>query len=216
MARQWPGQGLERRPAPCLIGLSGATASGKTTLAKSLQAALGTRCLVMEQDAYYRDLAHLPPAARAATNFDHPDALDLSLLSAHLAALRSGRAIARPVYDFCTHARTATIDWVAPRPVVLVAGFLVLADARLRGHLDWGVFLEAPAPLRLTRRIARDVTERGRSALEVRARFNEDAEPMFQAFGAGGRAFAAMTLDGSAPVAALRDAVLARLGLGTA
>lgn len=199
---------------PHVIGLCGGTASGKSTLAQALQTALPGTCVVIEQDAYYRDLAHLPTPARAAANFDHPDALDLPLLSAHLAALRSGRAIARPVYDFCTHTRSPKVDWVAPVPLVLVAGIQVLADARLRRHLDWGVFLEAPAPVRLARRIARDVAERGRCEAEVRTRFTVDAEPMFQTFGAGGRAHAALTLDGTAPVSVLRDTVLARLGLG--
>jgi uridine kinase len=198
-------------PPCCVIAIAGPTASGKTTLAHAVCNALPGQCLLLELDAYYRDLEHQNPATRAGTNFDHPEALDLPLLTAHLAALRAGRPVAVPVYDFATHTRTREFQWMVPSPIVLVVGILVLSVPSLRQHIDWGVFIDAPPALRLQRRIQRDTTARGRTEWEVRRRFAQDAEPAFQQFREEARRTAAIELEGAAPVARNRDRILARL-----
>lgn len=197
------------------IGIAGASASGKSTLAHALCAALPDQCLLLELDGYYRDLAHLDDAARNAVNFDHPEALDLPLFEAHLAALRSGRGIATPGYDFSRHTRDGTAIWQRPKPIVLVVGFLVLSVPAIQRRLDWGIYIEAPPAVRLARRIRRDAAERGRSESEVRARFHRDAEPAFAQYGQTAQMAAAMLLDGEAPVARNCDLVLSRLGWPT-
>jgi uridine kinase len=198
-------------PPSCILAIAGPTASGKTTLAHAVHEALPDQCVLLELDAYYRDLAHLEPATRAAANFDHPGTLDLPLLTAHLAALRAGRPIAVPIYDFATHTRAREVQWIVPRPIVLVVGILVLSVPGLRRQIDWGVLVDAPPALRLQRRILRDTAARGRSEEEVRNRFAQDAEPAFQHFGAEARSAAAIVLEGTVPVELNRDRILARL-----
>ncbi len=169
--------------SPMLIGIAGGSCSGKTTLARRLAQLLsddGVRSLCF--DSYYRPLGHLPLEARHAVNFDHPDSLDDELFVAHLRSLRSGAAIDRPVYDFATHARRPETERVDPGPVVLVDGILLLAFPTVVAELDLTVFIDAPEDVRLARRIARDVVERGRTEDSVKAQFAATVAPMHDRF----------------------------------
>ena len=87
-------------------------------------------------DNYYCDISHLPVEERAKTNFDHPNALDITLLAEHLGQLRRGQTVDIPMYDFTTHSRRAETERVKPGRVILVEGILLLSDVRLRKMLD--------------------------------------------------------------------------------
>ena len=103
---------------PLVIGIAGGTGSGKTTVAHALASAMPEgRCVVVEHDAYYKDLADRSPEERAAVNFDHPDALDSALLAEHLRRLRAGESVELPIYDFVTHTRRRETRRVAPAPL---------------------------------------------------------------------------------------------------
>ncbi len=133
---------------------------------------------------------HLPFDERAEINFDHPDALETSLLVEHLTRLRAGEAVDVPVYDFATHTRTEEIRRVEATGVVIVDGILVLADPRLRDLLDIKVFVDTDADIRFIRRLRRDIRDRGRSLESVVDQYQETVRPMHQAFVDGSRAFA--------------------------
>jgi uridine kinase len=164
---------------PLVIGIAGGTGSGKTTVAHKLAAAIPDgRCVVIEHDAYYRDQGHLPPAERAAINFDHPSALDSGLLAEHLVALRAGRSIDQPLYDFVTHTRREETRRVDPAPVIVVEGILVFVEQLVRDLLDVKVFVDTDADIRLMRRIRRDLEQRGRSFASVRDQYYATVRPM--------------------------------------
>ena len=181
--------------APVFVGLAGGTGAGKTALGDALERALGAgRVLRISHDAYYRDHPDLSSDEIEALNFDHPDALETELLVAQLAALRAGGAVELPVYDFSRHRRTSATRTVRPRALVLVEGILVLADPALRACLDLAVFVDAPEPLRLERRVARDVAERGRTARSVRDQFAKTVAPMHARFVAPSRTWAGLCI----------------------
>lgn len=160
-------------------GICGGSGSGKTTLATQLHDRLGDdRVVTIAHDAYYRDLSHLDPAQREAVNYDHPDALETELLLDHLAELRAGRAIDAPVYDFAVHNRASHTRRIDPRPLVLIDGILILAVAELREAFDLRVFLDVPDDVRLARRMARDVSDRGRHPDAVTENFLSVVLPM--------------------------------------
>ncbi|MEM9695848.1 MAG: uridine kinase [Myxococcota bacterium] len=168
---------------PMVIGIAGGSGSGKTTIATALADALGPELVaVLQQDAYYRDQASLPPSQRDAINYDHPDALELSLLAGHLDALVAGEAIHVPVYDFEQHIRREDTWSVEPRPAVLVEGILVLADPNLRARMDLKIFVDTPADIRVLRRIGRDIEARGRTFDQVVAQYYATVRPMHLAF----------------------------------
>lgn len=168
---------------PIIIGVAGGTASGKTTVSQKIFEQIGPEHLAyLDQDAYYRDLSHLPLEQRKGFNFDHPDSLENELLIAHLEALLQGRAVQVPVYDFAQYVRTEQLRSVEPRPVILVEGILIFGDRKLREMMDIKIFVDAPADLRFIRRLKRDVLERNRSVNQVIEQYLETVRPMHLEF----------------------------------
>ena len=149
---------------PIFVGIAGGTGSGKTTVAAAIAARVGPENLVhISHDSYYRDLRHLSADERARTNFDHPDSLETSLLVDHLRALRAGRSVDVPVYDFSAHARTDDTERKRPAKIVLVEGILIYSAPELRELLDIKIFVDTEADVRFIRRLRRDIVERARS-----------------------------------------------------
>jgi uridine kinase len=168
---------------PFVLGIAGGSGSGKTTIARSVLEALprGVGVLI-EQDHYYRAQSHRPLEERERVNYDHPDALEMDLLIAHVDALRAGQPITRPSYDFAVHDRAPEGLRIEPTPVVIVEGILVLADERLRGRFDARVYVDTDADIRLMRRVRRDLEQRGRTFAQIRKQYYESVRPMHLAF----------------------------------
>lgn len=167
------------RDRPVFIGIAGGTGSGKTTVAHKIAAGLPpSTALVIEHDAYYRDLGAMPPEERELLNFDHPDALDNELLIRHLDQLRQGETAELPVYDFLQHRRRPETRHVQAVPVILVEGILTFVDKRLRERLDVKLFVDTAPDIRVVRRIRRDMELRGRSFDQVREQYYTTVRPM--------------------------------------
>lgn len=199
---------------PLVVGIAGGTASGKTTTARALTRRLGDRCLWLTHDRYYRSM---PPELRADPtqyNFDHPDALETERMVADVTALREGRTVLVPDYDFETHTRMPESAWAefSPRELVIVEGILVLSDPDLRETMDHRVYVHAPDDIRLMRRIRRDVTERGREVGEILEQYERTVRPMHQAFVAPSRHYADLVVDGTTTTDAMVASVLALIG----
>lgn len=163
---------------PLVVGIAGGTGSGKTTVAHKLAAAMPGRCVTIEHDAYYYDQSHLSAEERAHINYDHPASLESSLLVEHLRALRGGRGVDVPVYDFSTHARSTETRRIEPARLVIVEGILVFTEAALREQMDVKIFVDTDADIRLMRRIRRDLEHRGRSFQSVRDQYYATVRPM--------------------------------------
>ncbi len=171
-----------RRP-PLVLGIAGGSGSGKSTIAKAVLEALPEgRGVLLQQDHYYRSQSHLPLAERASLNYDHPEALELDLLTSHLDALRTGSPIQRPTYDFTTHDRVKEGVRIEPAPVIVVEGILVLADERLRSRFEVKLYVDTDADIRVIRRIRRDLEHRGRTFAQIRKQYYESVRPMHVAF----------------------------------
>lgn len=164
---------------PVIVGIAGGSASGKTTLARAIIKTLGTEHVsFIGHDSYYKELSHIPLQARAEVNFDHPKALDTSLLVQHLIQLKNGEAVNVPIYDFATHTRTENIELIAPRPIIIVDGILIFAEPELLSLMDMKIFVDTEDDLRLIRRIKRDITERQRSIESVISQYTKTVRPM--------------------------------------
>jgi uridine kinase len=160
-----------------MIAITGGSGSGKTTLARALHHKLGeANATLMTEDNYYYGRAHYGEAAlkmdhaelEATFDFDSPANKDMANLRRDIEALKAGQAVEQPVYDFPNHDRKhGAVKRVEPKPVVIVEGIHVLSDLSFLPLFDLTVFVDAPADLRLIRRIRRDQTERGRSAESV-------------------------------------------------
>ena len=185
-AASWPHR--EDPERPLIIGIAGGSGSGKTTIAQSVVDLVGSDVVSrLPYDAYYRDQAHLTYDERTKINYDHPDSLENELLVEHIQALRAGRPVDRPVYDFSTHTRASETVRVEPEPVVLVEGILVLAEPEIRAEMDLRLYIDTDADLRVMRRIQRDIVERGRTVDSVLRQYEATVRPMHLEFVAPSR-----------------------------
>jgi uridine kinase len=179
-----------------ILGLTGGSGAGKTMLAARLQDRLAPLpVLVVSEDDYYHDNGALPGFDARSFNFDDPAARDHALLAWHLAALKAGRTIAAPRYDFVRHRRSGRTVTTPPAPLVIVEGAHILCSAAVRQALDLSAFLDVPDRVRFARRLHRDVSERGRDAASVQRQYDMTVRPMHERHTEPSRAHADLVLD---------------------
>lgn len=166
-----------------IIGITGGTGSGKSTVVKRIMEALPqSKVAVMPQDSYYNDTTALSMEQRLLINFDHPDAFDWDLLTQHVKDLREGRAIEQPTYSYLVSNRLSETIHVEPCPVIIIEGIMALWKKELRDMMDLKIFVDADADERLIRVIRRDTRERGRTPQLVIDRYQEVLKPMHEEF----------------------------------
>lgn len=192
-----------------LVGVAGGSGSGKTTLAQELVRAFGDEhgCLVM-QDSFYIDQSARFDGDGGSVNFDHPYSLDFGLLESQLRALRDGRGVEVPIYDFATHRRLARTEPLSSRPLVVVDGTLILDAANVRGLFDVAVFVECDEDVRFNRRLERDVRERGRTPDGVHKQFFRQVKPMHDAYVEPSKQHAHLKVSGIEPLESSMRSVL--------
>lgn len=168
---------------PIVIGVTGGSGSGKTTVSRAIfDIFSGHSLLLLEQDSYYKDQSHLTFEERLKTNYDHPFAFDTELLLAHLDRLLNYEAIDKPVYDYVAHTRSPETIYQAPKDVIILEGFLILEDPRLRERMDIKVYVDTEDDIRIIRRIKRDMEERGRTLDSIIHQYLTVVKPMHEQF----------------------------------
>lgn len=168
---------------PIIIGVTGGTGSGKTTVTRKIIEEFGDVSLAyIPQDAYYKDQSHLTMDERVLTNYDHPFAFDNDLLSEHIRQLLDGQAVQMPVYDFTQHNRAEETIRVEPKEVIIIEGILIFSDKELRDLMDIKVFVDTDDDIRIIRRIKRDMAERGRSLDSIIDMYTSIVKPMHEQF----------------------------------
>lgn len=166
-----------------VIGIAGGTGSGKTTVVRKIIESLpADEVVVMPQDSYYKDNAHIPLEERLKMNYDEPASIEWTLLTEHIKWLKEGEDVEMPTYDFITCSRLKETVHLRPKEVIVVEGILVLTDKELRDMLDVKVFVDADADERLIRVIKRDCVERGRTPQMVIDRYQETLKPMHELY----------------------------------
>ena len=192
-----------------LIAIAGCSGSGKTALARALEARL-EGCSVIALDAYYHPQTELSLAERALRNYDHPDSLDWLLLESHLTALLRGEAVGVPQYLFDQHTRAPEPQWVAPSAVILVEGILALHRAEIRALADLSVFVETSEEECLRRRMVRDTAERGRTPESVLHQYQSTVHPMALEYVLPSKQYASIVVSGQQPLHHAVESIVSR------
>lgn len=187
-----------------IVGIAGGSGSGKTTFANKVLNRLGDdNAIMLHMDSYYLDV---PPkhiyTASGSPNFDHPHSFDWDLLNKHIQDLKSGLSIECPVYDFKSSSRKEETIKVGPSKMVLFEGIFSLFDKNIRDMLSIKCFLHVDSDIRFTRRLHRDVNERGRSLESVISQYYETVRPMYQKYLDPQKQFADFTVGEETDVAA--------------
>jgi uridine kinase len=197
---------------PIVVGIAGGTGSGKTSFVQKLRERLGPdRCVILAQDAYYRDGSRLGAEAQAAINYDHPDAFDTSLLVQDVRDLKASRPVPHLTYDHASYSRKVLPDPLLPRPVIFLEGILVLVEEPLRRLMDIKLFIDTDPDVRILRRLRRDLKERGRSFDSVERQYLESVRLMHLEFVEPSKRYADLIIPEGAENAVALEAVLARV-----
>ena len=168
----------KKRPRPIIIGVTGGSGSGKTSVSRAIFDQLhGHSLMMLQEDSYYKSQDDIPFEERTKVNYDHPNAFDTDLLIEQLEDLLSWKTIEIPVYDYAAHTRSKEVLVQEPREVIIVEGILTLNDARLRDLMDIKIFVDTDDDIRIIRRIQRDIEERGRTLQSVKPMYHQFIEP---------------------------------------
>ena len=163
-----------------IIGIAGGSGSGKSTFARRLTEKFPDSVSLVSCDNYYRAHDDIPLEERRLLNYDAPEALEFDLMVSHLRALKEGRAVDCPVYDFTLHNRSDKVVRIDPRPVIIVDGILILSDPALRETFDLKIYVETDADERILRRARRDMEVRGRKIDDIMAQDLNTVKPMHE------------------------------------
>ncbi|XP_029286274.1 uridine-cytidine kinase 2-A isoform X3 [Cottoperca gobio] len=177
---------------PFLIGVAGGTASGKSSVCSKIMELLGQneidhhqrQVAILSLDSFYRVLTpeQKAKALKGQFNFDHPDAFDNDLIIATLWDIKEGKTVQIPVYDFVSHSRKEETVTVYPADVVLFEGILMFYSQEIRDLFQMKLFVDTDADTRLSRRVLRDISERGRDLESVLAQYITFVKPAFEEF----------------------------------
>lgn len=166
-----------------IIGIYGGTGSGKTTIVKEIMSKFNSSDInVISQDSYYKDNSHVSLKKRSLINFDHPSSVDFELLYNHLKKLKNECAINSPTYDYKLHKRKKNKIKFKPKKILIIEGILIMVDQKLRSIFDIKIFVEANDTVRKTRRLKRDILERGRTQNQIENRYEKYIKPMHKKF----------------------------------
>ena len=168
-----------------VVGIAGGTASGKTSVTKSILEELQKthiNSILLEQDSYYKKMDNLTYDERVKLNYDHPDLIDFDLLEEHILKLRDGHSIEKPIYDFQIYNRINETEHIEPANLIIVEGILILAMEKIRNLFDANIFVDTDDDERLLRRIERDLKERGRTFESIKNQYMATVKPMHLEF----------------------------------
>ncbi|KAI1277108.1 uridine kinase [Xylaria sp. FL0933] len=149
-----------------IIGIAGSSGSGKSTLSQAIVSKLNLPWVViLSMDSYYKPLD--PESSKKAFmneyDFDSPEAIDFDALLGTLKDLKAGKRAEVPVYSFEKHQRLEETTIIYSPHVLILEGIFALYDPRVMDLMDMRIYCEADADTCLSRRILRDVRDRGRT-----------------------------------------------------
>ncbi|XP_033098973.1 uridine-cytidine kinase 2-like [Anneissia japonica] len=183
--------GLNKRPF--MIGVAGGTSSGKSSVCAKIVEQLDQHLIdnrqrrvnVIGQDSFYKVLneEEKKKAFKGQFNFDHPDAFDYGLMKQIMEDIKNGKSVKVPIYDFKTHSRKPEgFTVIYPGDVIIVEGILVFYYPEIRRMFNMKLFVDTDPDTRLSRRVLRDINDRGRDLEQILVQYTQFVKPAFEEF----------------------------------
>lgn len=166
-----------------IVGITGGSASGKTTFLKRLLAEFTSEelCLI-SQDNYYKDRKDQQVDENGVINFDLPSCINGPEFAKDITALRSGQEVKRIEYTFNNPNITPRELVFKPAPIIFVEGIFVFYYPEIYKQLDLKIFVDAKEHVKLQRRIIRDKMERGYDLDDVMYRYTHHVAPTYEKY----------------------------------
>lgn len=181
---------------PFVIGIAGGSGSGKTTFAKRLKERFPDQIAMVSCDNYYLARQDMPLEERKLQNYDSPEAFEFDLMIGQIQALKEGKDILCPVYDFTLHTRSPEVVSIQAKPVIIIDGILIFSEPKLRELMDMRIYVETDADERILRRVRRDMRERGRDLDGIIAQYLATVKPMHNTYVEPTKAYADIIING--------------------
>lgn len=181
---------------PFVIGIAGGSGSGKTTFAKRLKERFPDQIAMVSCDNYYLARQDMPLEERKLQNYDSPEAFEFDLMIGQIQALKEGKDILCPVYDFTLHTRSPEVVPIQAKPVIIIDGILIFSEPRLRELMDMRIYVETDADERILRRVRRDMRERGRDLDGIIAQYLATVKPMHNTYVEPTKVYADIIING--------------------
>ncbi|SIQ54834.1 uridine kinase [Pontibacter lucknowensis] len=168
---------------PFIVGITGGSASGKTTFLNRLLASFSPEniCLI-SQDNYYKDREHQTRDLNGVVNFDLPSCIDDDAYAQDILKLSQGESVFRKEYTYNNPNVVPKMLEFKPAPIVVVEGIFVFYFEEIAKLLDLKVYIDAKEYIKLQRRIVRDKVERGYDLDDVLYRYTHHVAPTYEKY----------------------------------
>jgi uridine kinase len=172
---------VKERKETLVLGVTGESASGKTTLVNNtLKACLINPkkdiCTIISCDDYFKDtskelqeLGSFEKLFESGINFDVPDAYDLDIMKNHIEQLSLGKSIVSPRYSFITCESYKDGEQKFPAKVILSEGLFALEEI-FGDILDASIYIDTPESVIEERWFKRAIT-RGKTPQDAKIQF---------------------------------------------
>jgi len=129
-------------------------------------------CTMLPMDCFYKELTEEEFAEVGKYNFDHPEAMDWSLIKETFHKLCNHEDVIVPNYNYKTCRRDPPGIEIKCTDLILFEGIFGLFDQSIRDTMDLKIFVHSDDDIRLLRRLKRDVLHRGRTVEGVIKSYN--------------------------------------------
>lgn len=168
---------------PFIVGITGGSASGKTTFLNKLLTSFPPEdiCLI-SQDNYYKPREQQTKDPNGVVNFDLPSCIDDAAFAHDVQQISQGKTVYRTEYTFNNPNVVPKQLEFRPAPIVVVEGIFVFYFAAVAELLDLKVYIDAKEYIKLQRRIVRDKIERGYDLDDVLYRYTHHVAPTYEKY----------------------------------
>ena len=166
-----------------IVGISGGSASGKTTLIQKLKQIFDeSQLAVLSQDHYYKPIEFQIRNELGEINFDEPESLDLEKFLKDLELLQAGYSLEIEEYVFNNPNKIGSTITVNPAKIILIEGIFIIGQSDIENKLDFKIFIDAEEEIKYNRRLKRDSEERGMDRAEIHYQWHSQVFPSYQKY----------------------------------